>query len=311
VRIRDKNVDDLYEYVTREEMTLMESSPHDVKPGVYHIILALNLERIADLATNIAEDVIFLTEGRIIRHDEGLGPKKEELSEKVEKMEKEAPCKEATKFREPLECLENHSNYVHQCLEQAHLAVMAYSENRKDEFKAYMEKVIELEKASDLIKRNVRAHVPRGIIMPIDKFELFQFLNEQDDVANTAEDIIDWLIYADIDVPDQLKEEYDRLLKKCLEITEEMPKIIHSARTYFQTGDEDVRMLIKNRIRKLRDKETEADSIEHQIKKEIFSTYKDKGTFPIYFFVRLTELFGRTADHAVWAADILRSMIAR
>ena len=48
---------------------------HPTRPGKRQTISApdgdsRNLERIADLATNIAEDVIYLAEGKIIRHGE-------------------------------------------------------------------------------------------------------------------------------------------------------------------------------------------------------------------------------------------------
>ena len=50
--------------------------PHDVGPGVIEralglILVSLCLERIADHATNIAEEVIFAVEGRVVRHGDG------------------------------------------------------------------------------------------------------------------------------------------------------------------------------------------------------------------------------------------------
>jgi hypothetical protein len=74
VRNRDNEVDDLYARVVEEEIGAMEKSRSEVRPGVYNIILALNIERIADLATNIAEDVIYLVDGRMIRHGEEEEP---------------------------------------------------------------------------------------------------------------------------------------------------------------------------------------------------------------------------------------------
>ncbi len=47
----------------------MKQSPNNVDPGLYLFSAARHLERIADHATNIAEDVVYLVEGKIIRHN--------------------------------------------------------------------------------------------------------------------------------------------------------------------------------------------------------------------------------------------------
>jgi phosphate transport system protein len=47
---------------------LMRESPENVERAVNTLSASRNLERIADLATNIAEDVVFLVEGEVIRH---------------------------------------------------------------------------------------------------------------------------------------------------------------------------------------------------------------------------------------------------
>jgi phosphate transport system protein len=65
---RDDEVDDLKEQVFRELLTYMMADPGTIQRALALILVSRNLERIADHATNIAEDVIFITEGRDVRH---------------------------------------------------------------------------------------------------------------------------------------------------------------------------------------------------------------------------------------------------
>ncbi len=65
---RDEVIDKLYVEVVWDILEHMMNDPTSIKQGVHLLIIALNLERIADLATNIAEEVIFMVEGRTIRH---------------------------------------------------------------------------------------------------------------------------------------------------------------------------------------------------------------------------------------------------
>lgn len=65
---RDDEVDDLYAQIFRELLTYMLEDPSTVTRGLNLILISSNLERIADHATNISEDVIYFIEGRDIRH---------------------------------------------------------------------------------------------------------------------------------------------------------------------------------------------------------------------------------------------------
>ncbi len=68
VLVRDDSVDDLKEQVFRELLTYMISDPATIKRAIDLILISRNLERIADHATNIAEDVVFVVAGKDIRH---------------------------------------------------------------------------------------------------------------------------------------------------------------------------------------------------------------------------------------------------
>jgi len=65
---RDDLVDRLHNSVFRILLTHMMEDPRKIGGAMSLILVSKNLERIADLATNIGEDVVFLVEGRTIKH---------------------------------------------------------------------------------------------------------------------------------------------------------------------------------------------------------------------------------------------------
>lgn len=68
VCLRDDEVDDIKREIRITVEDLIRREPDKVRPLLRLLAVARNLERIADCATNIAEDVIYMAEGRIVRH---------------------------------------------------------------------------------------------------------------------------------------------------------------------------------------------------------------------------------------------------
>ena len=65
---QDDEVDRLDDQIFRELLTYMMQDPRSIARAVHLILVSRHLERIADHATNIAEDVIYLAEGKTIKH---------------------------------------------------------------------------------------------------------------------------------------------------------------------------------------------------------------------------------------------------
>src|SRR3989338_1394868 len=65
---RDDEVDMLNDQIFRELLTYMIEDPKAITRSVDLILVARHLERIADHATNIGEDVLFMVEGKTIKH---------------------------------------------------------------------------------------------------------------------------------------------------------------------------------------------------------------------------------------------------
>jgi phosphate transport system protein len=68
VLVQDNTIDDLNRDMTQQVIELMKSKRETIDGGLDLIRVSRNLERIADLATNIAEEVIFIAEARIVKH---------------------------------------------------------------------------------------------------------------------------------------------------------------------------------------------------------------------------------------------------
>src|SRR6058998_3823893 len=65
---RDDEVDQLKDQVFRVLLTYMMADPGTIERALALILVSRHLERIADHATNIAEDVIFVVEAKDVRH---------------------------------------------------------------------------------------------------------------------------------------------------------------------------------------------------------------------------------------------------
>ena len=65
----DDVIDAYCEQITRELITYMLSDPKNIERSLGLLVIAKNLERIADHCTNIAEYTVFITEGKVIKHN--------------------------------------------------------------------------------------------------------------------------------------------------------------------------------------------------------------------------------------------------
>jgi len=65
---KDDEVDALEPQIVRELITYMISDPQTIDRALTLILIARGLERVADLATNIAEDTYYISSGKILKH---------------------------------------------------------------------------------------------------------------------------------------------------------------------------------------------------------------------------------------------------
>lgn len=68
----DNEVDRLHRGFAQEMVDEIKKNPEKIETLIHYLHIARHLERIADHTTNIAEDIIYLIKGEIVRHGKGI-----------------------------------------------------------------------------------------------------------------------------------------------------------------------------------------------------------------------------------------------
>ncbi len=272
----------------------MKGNPALLEIGIDYIIMVQNLERVGDLATNIAEGVIFTVEGKI--------PKIE--LEKIQEI-KEIVLKELPVF----DLLKKHARLVLECAERLSLSLEAYYKKDTTQLEEIAKHIFEIEKEADQLKRNIRGHLPKGILLPVERFELFLYLKEQDAIADATEEIINWLSFKYVKIPKELFEEIESLLTKSIESLKYLENLITYSADFLINRNENSRNQAKDIVREIRYSQYLAEEFGNKIKKEIFSKLND--SLILFYTLKLVDLILGIPHHAENTADLMRVMIAK
>ena len=210
----------------------------------------------------------------------------------------------------PFEGVQEHAEKVKECAWSFQQAIECHLTNECKRFEEFRAEVVRLEQEADAIKRRVRGHLPKGTRLPIEKFQLFRYLKEQDNVLDAVEESLNWLSFrADPGIPPELHKDFILLIDAIIDPIEEMSRMVSEAMKYFETYSEKHRVVVKDMVRKLRQQEHEADQLEDAIKEKALNMPLEPMT--AFHMVRLAESIGKIADHAENAGDMMRAMMAR
>ena len=93
----------------------------------------------------------------------------------------------------PFDGLQEHAEKVKECGWAFQQAIECHAAEKCKAFDEYRQEVVKLESEADTIKRRIRGHLPVGTKMPVNQFQLFMYLKEQDNVLDSVPGFIEKL----------------------------------------------------------------------------------------------------------------------
>jgi len=210
----------------------------------------------------------------------------------------------------PFDGLQEHAEKVKECAWAFQQAIECHITDQCEAFEEFRLNVDKIESEADSIKRRIRGHLPKGTLMPVDKFQLFRYLREQDKVLDAVEEALDWLSFrSEPGIPEALEKDFFLLVDAVMDPVEEMCRLVLETRKYFRSYSEKQRKIVKDIVHTMRRQEHDADKVEDAIKEKLLNMQIEAVT--VFHMIRLAEIIGSIADHAENAGDMVRAMIAR
>lgn len=223
-----------------------------------------------------------------------------------------APVSDTFRRKTPFSQLLDHMGKVRECIDILSDGLEKYYKGDYKNFSELAQNVSQLEHEADLIKANLRSHLPSSLFMPVDKGRFLWTLREQDAILDHAENLVEMLDMRHTKIPKELQPLFIEHAKLVMETVGAMEKAIENIKDLVETGFvKREREQTKQFIHKVHDFEYKADQKKYELTKGIYKLEKKLDPMDVYHLLKIADWVDEIADHAENVADWLRSMIAK
>jgi hypothetical protein len=212
--------------------------------------------------------------------------------------------------KSPFEPLYQHMVKVKECVDLVRPLMDAVLQGETKKVKEIAKKIFKAEHYADMVKKDIRSNLPKSIFLPVARGDLLRFLKEQDNIADSAEDLAVLLTLRKTTVPEEMKEDLKDFVNKVLE-TYEMAMIVSSeikvlAETSFGGAEAHK---VTELIEQVKVKEWEADKAQMNTAKKLFSIEEKLDPVSVVMWMNILKELGTLANHAENAGDQMRVML--
>ena len=222
------------------------------------------------------------------------------------------PISNTFRKKSPFDQLLKHMGKVRECIDLLGGGLIRYYVGNYNGFSELTKSVSKLEHEADLIKGNLRNHLPSSIFMPVDKGKFLWALREQDAILDHAENLAKMLDMRHTKIPKELQKvsiDHTKLVMKTVEAMEDAVENIKDlVQTSFVKRE---REQTKELVRKVHKYEWKADQKKYEMTKGIYKLEKKLNPMDVYHLLKIADWVDDIADHAENVADWLRAMIAK
>lgn len=212
--------------------------------------------------------------------------------------------------KSPFEPLYQHMCKVKKCVDLIQPLMQAFIDENFEEVTKITKKIFKAEHEADLMKKEIRINLPKGIFLPVARGDILRFLKEQDNIADATEDLAALLAMRRMKVPAELKEELHNLVDDVLEAFDLTMKVSSEIKILAETsfGGAEAHKVMEM-IERIKTKEWEADKAQMQAAQKMFSLEDQLDPVSVMMWMNIFRELGNLANHAENTGDQLRIML--
>ena len=212
--------------------------------------------------------------------------------------------------KSPFEPLYQHMLKVNECVTLVKPLMEALLADDQDEVETIAKKIFKAEHDADMVKKEIRNNLPKGIFLPVNRGDMLNYLREQDKIADSAEDLAVLITLRKMRVPEELRENLKILVEKVLVTCETAMKVSSEIKLLAETsfGGAEAEKVMET-IEELKLDEFEADKAQMKLAKKMFSIEATLDPVSIMMWMNVFKELGALANHAENLGDHLRMML--
>jgi len=213
--------------------------------------------------------------------------------------------------RSPIKPMQEHIKVVTRCASEVPALFEALCTGDQAKVTTIKDQIFALEQEADDIKNKLRAHLPKSLLMPVDRRDLLEVLDMQDSIADTAQDIAGLLVERPMEVPLSLEKPLLNLTHRCVEACKKAEEIIGELDELVETG---FRGRESERVAEMVDElnriEDDTDDMGMELTHLLFAQEDQMKPVSVMFWYQLIQWIGDLADYAEKVGNRLRLLLA-
>ncbi|MBF9001616.1 MULTISPECIES: TIGR00153 family protein [Vibrio] len=214
--------------------------------------------------------------------------------------------------KSPIKPLQRHVVCVNECC--SHLVNFFEVCNKGDWEKAaeVRAQISHLEKEADVLKREIRLKLPRGLFMPVDRTDMLELLTQQDKLANLAKDISGRVYGRQLIIPESIQDHFIAYVRRCLDAAVQAQHVINELDELLEAGFKGREVtLVAEMINQLDVIEDDTDNMQIQLRQKLMALESELNPIDVVFLYKIFEWVGGIADQAQRVGARLEVMLSR
>lgn len=212
----------------------------------------------------------------------------------------------------PVQPLEKHIDLSHRCASELAGFFEAVLSDDWVEAKAIRGKIDKLEDEADVLKKEIRLHLPKSLFMPVPRQDLLELLLVQDKIANRTRVVANTVLVRRLGIPHAIATHFTDFVARVIDATAQARKSVRELDELFTTGFRGAEVdLVESMIEEIDRIETETDAKQYKLFAEVFAIEDTLDPVDAVFLYRVIELTGEIADMADRVGRRLELLLAQ
>lgn len=212
--------------------------------------------------------------------------------------------------KSPIRPMQEHMAAALSCARELLPLFECMAAGKTEELAGHRETIDGLEHDADRIKNEIRSHLPKRLMLAVERRDMLEILDYQDSIADRAQDIAELVEIRTMMFPKTLVEPMIDLVRRVIAACEAADRIINELDGLIETGFRGRGVVrVEEMIDELSRIETDTDKLAERAQRKLFALESELGV-GVVFWNQIIGWVANLADNAERVGNRLRLLIA-